>query len=238
MKLKKINENLQQALLDMGLTEPNLMQRESWSTIKSGSDVVIVSSKGSGKSTTLAINVCQKLGKPFEQSPRALIIVSDKEQALAMEALFKSLCKYSGLRVYMTQDKSDMDEDKNQISVGIDILIGTPIRLNEMFGSAGFDVNQLKLLVIDDCDLLLKSRYEAKLIRLSDAIGKTQRIFFAENITERLDFLADREMVEPYWFDMDAEEEDEEYFDDEDLEEEIFEEEESTEEENLDKEIE
>ena len=44
MKLKKINENLQNALLELGLTEPNLMQRETWSTIKSGSDVVVVSS--------------------------------------------------------------------------------------------------------------------------------------------------------------------------------------------------
>ena len=216
MKLKKINENLQNALLELGLTEPNLMQRETWSTIKSGADVVIVSGKGTGKTTTLALTVCQRLGKPFEQSPRALIIVSDKEKALAAEALFKSLCKYSELRVFMTHDKSDLDEDKNQISVGIDILIGTPHRLNEMFGGAGFDVNQLKMFVIDDCDLLLKTRLEAKLIRLSDAIGKTQRIFFAEKITERLDFLADREMVEPLWFDMDAEEEDDEYFDEED----------------------
>ena len=227
MKLKKINENLQQALIELGLTEPNVMQFETWSTIKSGADVVIVSSKGSGKTTTLAINVCQKLGKPFEMSPRALVIVNDKEQALAVEELYKNLCKYNGLRVYMTHDKTDLDEDKNQISVGIDILIGTPLRLNEMFGSAGFDVNQLKLLVIDDCDLLLKNRYEAKLIRLSDAIGKTQRIFMAENITERLDFLADREMVEPFWFDMDAEEEDEEYFDeDEEILEEDFQDEE------------
>ena len=227
MKLKKINENLQQALIELGLTEPNVMQFETWSTIKSGADVVIVSSKGSGKTTTLAINVCQKLGKPFEMSPRALVIVNDKEQALAVEELYKNLCKYNDLRVYMTHDKTDLDEDKNQISVGIDILIGTPLRLNEMFASAGFDVNQLKLLVIDDCDLLLKNRYEAKLIRLSDAIGKTQRIFMAENITERLDFLADREMVEPFWFDMEAEEEDEEYFDeDEEILEEDFQDEE------------
>ncbi|UYW00298.1 DEAD/DEAH box helicase [Flavobacterium agricola] len=217
MKLKKINDNLQQALIEMGLTEPNEMQRETWSTIKSGSDVVVVSGPQSGKTTTMAINVCQKLQKPFEQSPRALIIVLDREKALETEAIFKEMCKHSGLRVFMTHDKTDLDDDKNQISVGIDILIGTPLRLNEMFGSAGFDVNQLKMFIIDDCDLLLKSRFEPKLIRLSDAIGKTQRLFFAQNITERLDFLADREMIEPYWFDMDADEEDEAYFDDEDF---------------------
>jgi len=221
MKLKKINENLQNALLDLGFTEPNTMQRETWSTIKSGADVVVVSAKGTGKTTTIALSVCQKLGKPFEQSPRALVLVLDKERALAAEVLYKDLCKYNGLRVYMTHDKTDLDEDKNQISAGIDILIGTPMRINEMFSSAGFDVNQLKILAIDDCDVMLKNRLESKLLRLSDAIGKTQRLFFAERITERLDFLADREMIEPFWFDMEADEYDEAYFDDEDLEEEL-----------------
>ena len=38
-----------------------------------------------------------------------------------------------------------MDHDKNMISVGVDILIGTPIRMNDMFATAGYDVNQLKM---------------------------------------------------------------------------------------------
>ena len=49
MKLKKINENLQQALIENGLTEANELQQETFSTIKSGADAVVAAPKGSGK---------------------------------------------------------------------------------------------------------------------------------------------------------------------------------------------
>ena len=43
MKLKKINEKLQEALIENGLTEANVLQQETFSTIKSGADCIILS---------------------------------------------------------------------------------------------------------------------------------------------------------------------------------------------------
>ena len=56
MQLKKINPNLQQALIENDLLEANELQQETFSTIKSGADAVIQSPKGSGKTTTIIIN--------------------------------------------------------------------------------------------------------------------------------------------------------------------------------------
>lgn len=78
MKLKKINENLQKALIENGLTEANEMQQETFSTLKSGADCIVICSKRKRKSTTIVINVIQKLAGTNEESPRALIIVEDK----------------------------------------------------------------------------------------------------------------------------------------------------------------
>ena len=63
MKLKKINENLQENLIESGLTEANAMQQETFSTLKSGVDCIIIAPNGSGKSTTIVINVIQKFKK-------------------------------------------------------------------------------------------------------------------------------------------------------------------------------
>ena len=52
MKLKKINENLQLALQENGLIEANVMQQETFSTLKSGADCIIIAPEGTGKSTT------------------------------------------------------------------------------------------------------------------------------------------------------------------------------------------
>jgi len=210
MKLKKINENLQKALIENGLVEANAMQQETFSTLKSGADCLIIAPKASGKTTTIVINVIQRLAGANEESPRALIVVEDKAKVLAMEELFDKYNRYAKLEVYGVHDKGDMDYDKNYISTGIDVLIGTPNRLNEMFSSAGYNVNRLKMFVIDDTDPILKLRHETKIMRISNSITKTQRIVFAEQLTDRVDILIEKMLIEPFEFDFDEEEEEEE----------------------------
>ena len=220
MKLKKINENLQQALIENGLTEANEMQQETFSTLKSGADCIILAPKGSGKSTTIVLNVIQKLAGTNEESPRALIIVEDKAKVLEMEALFEKYGKYSNLEVYGVHDKGDMEYDKNYISTGIDVLIGTPIKLNDMFTTAGYNVNRLKMFILDDADAILKLRHETKIMRISNSITKTQRIIFSDVFTERIEILADKMLVEPFEFDFEEVEDDEDFEEEEENQEE------------------
>lgn len=203
MILKKINENLQKALIENNLIEANALQQETFSALKSGADCIIIAAKGSGKSTTIVLNVIQQLVAEGEESPRALIIVEDKAKVLEMETLFEQLGNYTNLRVYGVHDKGDTEYDKNYISTGIDVLIGTPNKLNEMFTTAGYNVNRLKMFVLDDADPILKLRHETKIMRISNSISKTQRIIFSENLTERIEVLAEKMMLEPFLFEID-----------------------------------
>lgn len=202
MKLKKINEKLQQALIDNGLSEANELQQETFSTLKSGADCIILAPKGSGKTTTIVLNVIQQLVEEGEESPRALIIVEDKAKVLEMEELFEKLGNYTNLRVYGVHDKGDTEFDKNYISTGIDVLIGTPNKLSDMFTTAGYNVNRLKMFIIDDADAILKLRHETKIMRISNSITRTQRILFSEQISERIEILAEKMMVEPVLFEI------------------------------------
>ena len=202
MNLKKINPNLQNALVELGLTDANEMQQETFSTIKSGADAVIQADNGSGKTTTLVLNVVQKLDKPLGESTRALIIALNKEKVLETLSIFESLNKYNNLRVIACHDKSDFDDDKNVISAGMDVIIGTATRINEMFSSAGFNINTIKIFAVDDADEIFRLRHDAIIQRLSMSVEKTQRLFFCSQITERVEVLADKIMIEPLFFEM------------------------------------
>lgn len=203
MFLKKINSNLNLSLSESSLTKANVLQKETFSLIKSGTDLVISSPDKSGKSTTIVLNVIQRLVEPFEHSPRALIIVENRERVMEMVEIFETLNKHNDLRVSYTYEQTNLDDDKNKISIGIDVLIGTPKRLGEMFSGAGFDINRLKLFIVDDTDNILKSRHEQIITRLSDAIEKTQRIFMTTTITEKIESLADKLMTNPTFIEMD-----------------------------------
>ena len=206
MQLKKINPDLQQALIEFDLIEANEMQQETFSAIKSGADAVIQSPNGTGKTTTIVLNVIQRLQKTMGESTRALIIVENKEKVLEMEELFLKLGTYTDLSILGVHDKGDIDYDKNIISLGLDVLIGTPNRINALFSSAGFNINTIKMFVVDDSEVLFRNRVDAVILRLSSSIDKTQRIFFCSEITDRVETLANNIMIEPIFFEMEEEE--------------------------------
>jgi len=210
MDLKKINPNLQLALSENSLAEANELQAASWSTIKSGADAVIIAPEGSGKTTTIVINVIQKLEKAQGESTRALIFAQDKERVVELAELFKTYGNYTDLRVLGSHDKGDIDYDKNIISLGLDVLIGTPTKINALFSSAGFNLNTVKLFVVDDAEILFKNRMDSVIQRLAGSITKTQYLFLANDITERVEIMAEKIMLEPAFFEMDDDEETEE----------------------------
>ncbi len=215
MKLKKINEGLKESLIENGLVEANELQQETFSTIKSGADCLILAPSGSGKTTTIVLNVIQQLVKEGEQSPRALIMVQDKDKVLEMVEMFEKLGRHTDLTVFGVHDKGDMDYDKNYISGGIDVLVGTPNKLSNMLSTAGYNVNRLKMFIVDDADPMLRLRHETKIMRISNSIVKTQRIIFATEMTERIESLADKMLIEPFEFDFEEYEEEDENEEDE-----------------------
>ena len=200
MNLKKIHPQLQQALIENGLNEANVMQLETYSTIKSGVDAVVQSGARSGKTTTLVLQVLQRLDKAQGESTRALVLVHDRDQVVATVSLFKTLGNYMDLRVFGVHEKGDTDFDKNHISQGIDVLVGTPNKINQLFSSAGFNMNTVKLFVVDDADVQFRNRMDAVIQRLAMSIEKTQKLFFTTVITERVEVLAEKIMIEPVYF--------------------------------------
>jgi len=76
------------------------------------------------------------------------------------------------------------------------------------------------MFILDDADPILKLRHETKIMRISNSIAKTQRIIFTDQLTERIEILAEKMLLEPYVFDFEGEYEEDYDEDEEDLEEE------------------
>lgn len=212
MKLKKIHPVLQHNLDQQGLVEPTTLQKSTFGRIKSGQDFVLIAPKEEGKTTALIMAALQRADSPVDDmvSTRVLLVVRDKFEVERLVEEFDRLGDKMGIRVYGVHDYTNLDDDKNQMSLGNDILIGTAERLNLMFSGAGFDVNQLRMYAIDDVDQQLRSRLEPRLYRLSESIGKTQRVYFATTYVEALDMFVEKTMAEDVeWLDFYEEDEEE-----------------------------
>lgn len=200
MNLKKIDENLAKGLNDLAITEANDLQLNLFSQLKAGQHYVVASPEGSGKTTLMLMHILQRLKKPVGENPRALIIAPTKADVIFLEEQFKLIGYYNKLRVYSVHDNSDIDYDKNHISLGIDVLIGTPHIINQLFGSAGFNGNTLQMMSFFKTNEMTGPRQEVIFHRLSDSITKAQRIIWCENLTEKIENLAFRIIDEPEFY--------------------------------------
>ena len=197
MNLKKIIPELVTGIEEAGLHKsPREIQKVAVSQIKSGGDFFLIGSDGAGKSTSIVIGVIQQLKAAFEDAPRAVIITSTKEKAYEMEAQFEALGRYTDLRTFVVFDKGVLQYQKDVIFEGLDIIIGTPKRINELIKVNGIPFAKMKMIIIDEADSFKVADY-AKIYGIADSSPKSQFIIAAKVWDKKFDNLSERVMKNP-----------------------------------------
>ena len=188
MPFKKLIEPLKDALIQQGFEKPLPFQQKILSKIKSGANLFAIAPKGSGKTTSIILSVVQKLkGEAVEDAPRALILVKDKQAALDLEAAFSVFIRGTYLRLYCAHEEDSIDDQKDDIYDGTDIVIATPQRLNKIFYLNGINLNKLQICIVDDAEFLLGNNDFTEVSRTSESIGKCQYLIFAKKFDQRFE---------------------------------------------------
>ncbi|MDX1271835.1 DEAD/DEAH box helicase [Bizionia paragorgiae] len=192
MSFKKLNPEIKDALITNDIEAPTSFQKLILPKIKSGIDIYGIGKKGVGKTTAMIIGTMQMLGsKAFEDAPRALILVEDKQAALNLQAAFLEFTSRTDLRIYTAYEEHDLEKQKEEIYYGQDIVIATPKRLNKLFFLNAINVTQLKLFIIEDAEFAIKAKYYNDVIRVPESLEKCQFLIFAEELYPKLQRLDD-----------------------------------------------
>ncbi len=187
MSFKKLIDPLKNTLENLQFETPLGFQKVSLPRIKSGVNVFGIAPEGSGKTTTLVLSVIQKLnGKAFEDVPRAIIVVKNKQEALALRDTFKVFTRQTNLRVYCAYEEHSVDAQRDEIYVGVDVIIATPKRLNKLFLLNSINLSQLKLFIVEDAEFTTISNNFQDINRISESINKCQYVIFAKSFDAKI----------------------------------------------------
>lgn len=187
MPFKKLHVYIQESLERLEIETPTPLQKKSIPVIKSGVNTFCIAPKDSGKTTALILTTLQKLKcEAVGDAPRAIVIVENKEKALALHDAFLQYTKYSDLRVYASYEQLHIDVQKSEIYMGIDILITTPKTLHRLFLNNGVSISELKICSMDDAEFLAKNSESTSMITISESIKKCQFVIYAEKMHPRL----------------------------------------------------
>ncbi|WP_405576513.1 DEAD/DEAH box helicase [Winogradskyella sp. Asnod2-B02-A] len=187
MSFKKLHPLLKESLENAGFETSNAFQKKVLPTLKGGSDAYVIAPKGSGKTTALIIATIHKLkAEAFEDSPRAIITVKDKADALALKEEFERFTKNTDLRVYALYDEYDIEKQKTEVYYGQDIVIATPSRLSKLYFLNGIHLGEVQLFVIEDADYLGRNNAYNHILRLSESVTKCQFLIIADAMSPKI----------------------------------------------------
>lgn len=191
---EKLDINLLQSLEENGFSESTALQHLCIPRIKSGRDLVCMADDDTGKTLTIIISVLQKLKSSLDDNPRAIIVVPNSEAAIKIKEEFIRLGNYTDLRIHTACEDGKLNNQKDEIYMGSDVVIGTAKRLNQIYSLYGLNLSVIKILAIDDAELVVKSINYSQIDRLAESMAKAQKVVFCGAMNDWIARFADEFM--------------------------------------------
>lgn len=192
MPFKKLHPFVLQRIEELQWIEPIHGQKAALSKMKSGAPLFILGEEGHGKSTLLMMYILHVLeAMPFEDSPRALVVVENKEKALEFQKQFDELAKGSGVRTFPLYEEGNINYQKDEVYLGMDLIIATPKRLSKLYFLNGIHTGKLKVFAIEDADFLRGGTAVTDMDRLSQSMTNCQFLVTNTHYSKGCEQLAD-----------------------------------------------
>ncbi len=162
MQFKDLNIHYKilSALEQEGYTEPTPIQVQAIPPVLKGRDLLGCAQTGTGKTAAFAVPTIQllngeTLNPAAKRRIRALVLTPTRELAVQ---IFDSFCTYgrnTTLRYCVIFGGVSQKPSEIQLRNGVDVLIATPGRLNDLIGQGIVDLQYIKIFILDEADRML-----------------------------------------------------------------------------------
>jgi ATP-dependent RNA helicase DeaD len=151
-----LSDSVLKALKDVGYETPSAIQAATIPPLLDGRDVVGLAQTGTGKTAAFALPILSRLDMS-QKSPQALVLAPTRELALQVcEAFEKYAAHMKGVHVLPVYGGQGYGTQLSALRRGVHVVVGTPGRIMDHLDKGTLDLTQLKYLVLDEADEMLK----------------------------------------------------------------------------------
>ena len=151
-----ISIGLKKAIEALGFTTPTDIQNEAIPKLIEGLDVVGEAQTGTGKTFSFAIPMIEKID-PKNNKVQGLVMLPTRELALQVYAEYLKLLKFNReIRLTTIYGGQSYDKQLKDLKNKPHIIIGTPGRIIDHMNRGTIDFSNIKMLVLDEADEMLK----------------------------------------------------------------------------------
>ncbi len=183
---------IKQSLEELGFKRPTDIQFKAIPNILNGEDVLAIAQTGTGKTAAFAIPIIHLISKQgVGNGVQAVVMVPTHELAIQITDVFTKLAKYTNVKTLGLYGGVDQDPQIQQLHRGVDIVIATPGRLFDLQSQQHLNLRDIKLLVLDEADLMLDLGFYKDIEDLIKYLPRNrQTLFFSATINEKIKKLA------------------------------------------------
>ncbi len=195
-----LSEPILRAIEEKGYKHPTPIQAQAIPAVLSGRDVMGVAQTGTGKTASFTLPMLDILSgsRSRARMPRSLILEPTRELALQVAENFVEYGKYLKLNHALLIGGESLNDQKEALMKGVDVLIATPGRLIDLFERGGLMLTDAKLLVIDEADRMLDMGFIPDVERIVAMLPKTrQTLFFSATMAPEIRRLSDAFLDNP-----------------------------------------
>ncbi|MDT0157089.1 DEAD/DEAH box helicase [Microbacterium sp. ARD32] len=144
------------AIRDLGYETPSPIQAATIPLLLQGRDVLGTAQTGTGKTAAFALPVLEQLDLS-QKTPQALVLAPTRELALQVCEAFESYSsRMKDVRVLPVYGGQGYGVQLSALRRGVHIVVGTPGRIMDHQAKGTLDLSELKYLVLDEADEMLK----------------------------------------------------------------------------------
>eukprot|EP00208_Stichococcus_sp_RCC1054_P006581 CAMPEP_0206136882 /NCGR_PEP_ID=MMETSP1473-20131121/2094_1 /ASSEMBLY_ACC=CAM_ASM_001109 /TAXON_ID=1461547 /ORGANISM="Stichococcus sp, Strain RCC1054" /LENGTH=401 /DNA_ID=CAMNT_0053529711 /DNA_START=157 /DNA_END=1362 /DNA_ORIENTATION=+ len=157
-----IRDALLRGVYAFGFEKPSAIQQRAIMPISQGRDVIAQAQSGTGKTSMIALALCQNLETSKNQI-QALVLSPTRELAGQTEKNIMALGEFMKVRAHCCIGGKSIGEDIRRLEGGVQIVSGTPGRVFDMIKRRVLQTRDIKILVLDEADEMLSKGFKEQI---------------------------------------------------------------------------
>ncbi len=187
-------QNIVNAVIEKGYTEPSPIQAKAIPPILEGKDVMAAAQTGTGKTAGFVLPILEKLyhGKKVKGNQvKSLILTPTRELAAQIAENINVYSKNLAIRHTVVFGGVGINPQMMALRKGVDILVATPGRLLDLHSQNAVKFDQLEILVLDEADRMLDMGFIHDIKRVLKLLPqKRQNLLFSATFSDDIRNLA------------------------------------------------
>ena len=160
-----VEENLMGGVLSaLELERPSKIQALSYRDLYEGKHVILADQTGSGKTLAYLLPTVQRMialrkegvtaKEAASRSPLLVVITPTTELASQVSKQVKAMANVLKFRTAAVTAATDMDSEQKKLRLGVDVLVSTPGRLQQLLKRNEVSFEDVQAIVLDEADVL------------------------------------------------------------------------------------